>query len=353
MSSYPHPSSAGSTRRLYLGSQDRTPEQESHPADDCSQAIFLGESPAVLHLRSQVERIAPYFRTALVRGEPGSGKRLVAEALHRLGPGAGAPFVVCSAASLRDALSSEPGRAATLLESAEGGTLFLEEVAGLPHGAQAGLLRLLTSREPLRPSRSAAQSGRFGRMGLRGGAARVIASTARDLRTMATMGQLRSDLYARLSAIEILTPSLRDRGDDIALLGSWILARHSRSTGQLLRELSPAAVRSLRERAWPGNLRQLEQVLSRAAALAHTRVLEPEDLPNPAPAAAAPEAETAAQSARPDRLQEVIQQHVLEVLARCGGNKLRAAELLGISRSTLYRMLEAGAGAPPQMDGAA
>lgn len=349
MSSYcPNPFSAGSTRHRSFGTHARTREQEPFPAEDRSHAMFLGESAAIRHLRSQVERIAPYFRTALLRGEPGSGKRLVAEALHRLGPGADAPFVVCSAASAVEALGTEPARSAMLLESARGGTLFLEEVGSLPCTAQAELVRLLASREPVRPA--GLQRTGFGRSDSRGGEVRVIASTARDLRAMAAIGQFRSDLYARLSAIEIATPPLRQRREDLPSLAGWVLESISRQTAQPLCTLSAQALHSIEERSWSGNLRELEQVLTHAVSLAGAGMIEPDDLPHASATVAATCHESAVQSVRPDRLDDVIQQHVREVLARCGGNKLRAAELLGISRSTLYRMLEAGT---PQLDGAA
>jgi DNA-binding NtrC family response regulator len=282
-------------------------------------------------LRSQIQRVAPYFRTALVRGEPGTGKELAARALHMLSTSVEGPFVPCPIASLTEALTADEAqsaaasRATTLLESAQGGTLYLEEIGELPYPLQASMVRLLKAFDERR-----AETRRW--------ELRIVAATHRDLRTLSAIGQFRPDLYARLSVVEILVPPLRQRDEDIPVLAAKILRRIARKSGEHPKLLSPDALTRLQRHPWPGNLRELRRVLARAADRAQGTTIEPRHIttltePLSAPSAMPP-------MARIERLQEVIQQHVLSVLTRCAGNKLRAAELLGISRSTLYRMLD-------------
>ena len=316
--------------------------------DDGGDMILRGESVVIRRLRSQVQRIAPYFRTALIRGEPGSGKQLVARAIHAHGPCAGGPFVVSNATTLAEAIANDISSACapaatSLLESARGGTLYLDSVGELPYPLQTGFFRFIKGCEERRVSASTNRSdlprSDFYRADSRLPEMRIVAASHRDLRTLSAIGQFRQDLYARLSVVEIFVPSLRQRVEDIPFLAAWLLRRVADRTGQNHKTLAEASLIHLEARLWPNNLRGLERAVAHAAALAEGLVIEPRHLlalvePPGNPAAAVP-------AARLDRLQDVIQQHVLEVLTRCGGNKLRAAELLGISRSTLYRMLDA------------
>jgi DNA-binding NtrC family response regulator len=167
---------------------------------------------------------------------------------------------------------------------------------------------------------------------------RIIAATHRDLRTMSAIGQFHHELYARLSAVEVFVPPLRQRVEDIPILAAWLLRRLADRTGESAKTLAEETLAKLRGRLWPNNIRELERVVAQAAALAEGPIIEPRHLlvlvePANGPA-------VAPAMGRLDRLQDVIHRHVIEVLTRCAGNKLRAAELLGISRSTLYRMLE-------------
>jgi DNA-binding NtrC family response regulator len=168
-------------------------------------------------------------------------------------------------------------------------------------------------------------------------ATRILATSDRDLRTLAATGQFQQDLYARLSVVELQVPPLRQRVDDIPMLAELLLRRFANETGQSAKVLAELSVVQLRKRLWPNNLRELERVVAQAAALTQNGTIEPRHLltlgESPKPVVASP--------VRLERLHDVVQRHVLEVLTRCGGNKLRAAELLGISRSTLYRMLDA------------
>jgi DNA-binding NtrC family response regulator len=313
--------------------------------------VLLGESLAIRRLRSQVQRIAPYFRTALIRGETGSGKQLVARAIHALSPGPDGPFITANASALAESIAKgEPTRsasspsAASLLNSANGGTLYLDSVGELPFTLQAALFRFIRACEERRNVPQPAGRSEFRRTEPARIDTRILASTDRDLRVLAAIGQFRQDLYARLSAVEILVPPLRQRVEDIPVLAAWLLRRIADETGQAPKLLAKSTLVQLQERLWPNNLRELERVIAQAAALAEGAVVEPRHLlalVEPASAA----------SPRPpaihiERLHDVIQQHVLDVLTRCGGNKLRAAELLGISRSTLYRMLDASSVSP-------
>lgn len=312
-------------------------EQEFSPVDDLSHGILLGESPAVRRMRSQIERIAPYFRIALVRGERGTGKAQVARALHRLGPGAAAPFVSCSSVRLAEALrEGSAGALSALLSRTRGGTLHVQEIDELSHSAQSEMLELLRSPETFRRADT-----------------RIVATTERDLRTLAAVGRFRTDLYDRISVVEVVTPPLRERGEDLADLAAFLLARLARRTGCAPKPISEEGLRQLAVRSWPGNLGELERVLETGAQLSNGHCIEAWHLEQASEQSGTAAGPSTKVEVKADRLQDVIQQHVLEVLTRCNGNKLRAAELLGISRSTLYRMLDAGPGARSPLDGAA
>jgi len=309
--------------------------------------VLLGDSVAIRRLRSQIQRIAPYFRTALIRGETGSGKQLVARAIHDLSTGANGPFIVANASALAESIakgdlaraSSSPS-AAFLLASANGGTLYLDSVGELPFTLQAALFRFIRACEERRSVAPPASRNDFRRTEPERINTRILASTDRDLRVLASIGQFRQDLYARLSAVEILVPPLRQRIEDIPILAAWLLRRIAGETGQIPKLLAKSTLTQLQERLWPNNLRELERVVAQAAALAEGAIVEPRHLlALVEPANTNPASQPAIHI---ERLHDVIQQHVLAVLTRCGGNKLRAAELLGISRSTLYRMLDAG-----------
>jgi DNA-binding NtrC family response regulator len=312
-----------------------------HPRHD---SLLLGDSVAIRRLRSQIQRIAPHYRTALIRGEAGAGKQLVARAIHALSPGADRPFIVGNASALAASIAginrpddSRTVAVGSLLESAQGGTLYLEGIGELPSALQAALLLFIRTCEERRPT--PAQSST-----LRRPDTRILAASNRDLRTLAAIGQFRPDLYAHLSVVEIVVPPLRQRIEDLPILAAWLLRRLADRTGQQPRMLAESTLAQLQERPWPNNLRELNLVLAQAAALADGAFIEPRhllSLVEPAPAL------SNASAAKIERLHDVIRQHVLDVLTRCGGNKLRTAELLGISRSTLYRMLESTAPTDP------
>lgn len=259
-------------------------------ADD----VFTGSSPAVQRLRLQVARIAPHFRIALLTGEPGVGKQSIAHQMHRASPAAGRPFTV---------IPSHQFVHSTQLRGADG-TVYLPELESLPAASQGRLLRAIKalSRET-----------------------RVIVASQCDLKGLVAAGRMRHDLYNTVGTLEIRVAPLRDRIEDLQPIVHGMLQRLPATPA-----VTPDALVRLHQHHWPGNLEELWttcQNLDPAGSLS-TR-------PDPArlgPATAEAQALT--------RLEEVMHRHVMDVLQSCSGNKLRAAEALGISRSTLYRMLE-------------
>jgi DNA-binding NtrC family response regulator len=343
--------SADSSRHPFYESPQEDPAGAATAlAEESDDSILLGESLPIRRLRSQVQRIAPYFRTALIRGEIGAGKQLVARAIHAHGPCASGPFIVSNATALAEAVvKTSASPAAALLDSAHGGTLYLEAVCEIPFALQPGFFRFIRACEERRaaPFGNRPELPRSGfNTGSRLPETRILAATHRDLRTLSAIGQFRQDLYAGLSVVEIFVPPLRQRVEDLSVLAEWLLRRLAARTGHNTKWLAQSTLERLQAHPWPNNLRELEIVLGQAAALAEDVIIEPRHLlalveslaHTPAPAAPSLE-----------RLQDIIHLHVLAVLTRCAGNKLRAAELLGISRSTLYRMLEANAASPREL----
>ena len=265
-------------------------------------------------LRLQVRRIGPHFRTVMVSGEPGTGKELFARALHSLSQGASGPFVVCHAAALGD-VSAE-------LDKSHDGTLFLDGISEMPLEAQDRLLQTLKQYEsPLRKD------------------LRIIASAQVDLRILVSTGRFRQELHQRLATVDIALPPLRERPEDIAELARHFLGRSALLYATSVRKIADEAMERMQGYRWPGNVRELESVLRKGVLQCEGEVLQWRHLPLSAETGGM-EASTT-DTNKSARLQDVVEQHVVRVLQDCGGNKLRAAEVLGISRSTLYRMLDA------------
>ncbi len=286
-------------------------------------------------LRLQVRRIGPHFRSVLVSGEAGTGKEWVARALHAMGQAAGGPFVVCHAAAIEDApvefeASMGPQDTTTrLMKSAQRGTLFLDGVSEMPLETQGRLLRALRKRESAQIQQEATQ-----RTGLR-----IIAATEEDLRILVSTGRFRHDLYRRLATVDIALPPLRERMEDLPELARYFLRRFALLYRRSVREISDEAIERMTMYRWPGNLHELEEVLRKGVLQCKGRVVESQHLPAFAGVRGTGPSTTV--DSKSVRLQDVVEQHVLRVLKDCAGNKLRAAEVLGISRSTLYRMLDA------------
>jgi len=279
---------------------------------------LLGPSSAAAQLWLQIRRIAPYFQTALLRGEPGSGVEYAARTLHQLSPAAHQPFL-----TLADADAEDRFRDRT--RYANEGVIFLPELERLSPTAQAGLLYLLHRRG----SRSL----------------RVIAASSRSLRTLVAAEGFNPELASALGVIHIALPALRDRSADIARLANTAVQTSAHAHNLTAPCLSPCLLDAARAFPWPGNLAQLRaafdwlvEVHGNAPTL-YARDLE-SALATLAQAAAVQNSTASSLAPRLMRLDLVVQEHVRAVLCACQGNKLRAAEVLGISRSTLYRMLD-------------
>jgi DNA-binding NtrC family response regulator len=300
---------------------------------------LVGQAPAMVAIYKTIARMAALDTTVLVLGETGTGKELVARALHYAGARADHPFVVVDCTALPEALVESElfghergaftGAVAArrgLFETAAGGTCFLDEVGELSPPLQAKLLRVLQERVVRRVGGNEPVPVDV----------RVIAATNQDLRKRAEQGTFRDDLYYRLNVVTITVPPLRERLSDLPLLAQHFLATCARATGKLIGGFSPAAMARLEAHRWPGNVRELEHAVERAVAMASSTVILPEDLP--AEVGADPPATTAPPPGM--TLEALKQWYVNRVLQETGGNKARAADLLGIDRKTLYRILD-------------
>jgi len=287
-----------------------------------------------------VRRVAPTSATVLIRGESGTGKELIAKAIHHASDRARGPFVAINCGALpetlleselfghvRGAFTGASGTKKGLFEEADGGTLLLDEIGEMAPSLQVKLLRALQSGE-IRPVGST-QAITVD--------VRVVAATNRDLEQLIRQGGFREDLFYRLNVIPVTLPPLRERREDIPLLAEHFLGRAAQRLGRSLR-LGPAAVDRLLRYPWPGNVRELENAIERAAILARDQTIEPDDLPphvtggvilGPAPGLE-----------REHTLAEAERAHIIQTLERCGGNHSRAAEMLGIGRTTLWRKLK-------------
>ena len=313
---------------------------------------MIGRGAAMQDLFGMIRRLAPHVRTALVTGETGTGKELVARALHRIGPRRDRRFVTvnCSAVvetlfeselfgHVRGAFTGATDHKPGLFELADGGTLFLDEIGELPLSVQAKLLRVLELGEV----------HRVGSLEPRRVNVHVIAATNRDLRVEVAGGRFRSDLYYRLNIVELKLPTLRDRREDIPYLTAAFVRDTSERLQKTLLGLTPGAERLLTAAPWEGNVRELRNVIERACILADSEFITERELmlsmPSAAPitvsgsnghshpAVAMPTGET-------DLLVNVEREHIQRALARANGNKKAAAKMLGLSRRALYRRLE-------------
>ncbi|MEZ6185363.1 MAG: sigma-54 dependent transcriptional regulator [Planctomycetota bacterium] len=302
---------------------------------------LLGESREVRALCDLIARSARADTTVLVLGETGSGKELVARALHRRSPRARGPFVAINCAAVPAALleselfghtkgaftgaeRDRPG----LLQQAQGGTLFLDEVGDMPLELQAKLLRVLQERR----ARAVGSDAEFAVD------CRVVAATHRDLEEEVEAGRFRQDLLYRINVIELRVPPLRDRGNDVLLLAQRFVEAHAARMQREVSGISAAAAAKLLAYDWPGNVRELENCMERAVALTQGREVVVDDLPPRVRGAAPGPAAGAAVELIP--LEQVERRHVLAVLNAVEGNKARAASILRIGRKTLYRKLE-------------
>jgi len=313
---------------------------------------IIGASRAMTELFDLVARAARSNSTVLITGESGTGKELVARAVHEASARRGAFVPVNCAAIPADLIEAElfghTGQAFTgarqaragLFEAADGGTIFLDEVGELPIMVQPKLLRVL-------------QEGAVRRVGAdyeREINVRAVAATNRDLEKDVREGRFREDLYWRLNVIHLSVPPLRERPFDIPLLVEHFIAKAAQSSGIGPLDVSPEALAILTAYSWPGNVRELENAVERAVAFARGARIIPEDLPERVRTSGGAATIIARSSANRLTLQELEREYIIETLRQTGGNKTRAAELLGLDRSTLYRKLDEYRAADPALE---
>jgi DNA-binding NtrC family response regulator len=343
-------------RRLQLvlerGLKARTTEDELnrvHTRLDKKFALgeVIGSSPALLASVEFVRQVAPSGATILLTGETGTGKELFAQMIHQNSRRAKGPFIPVHCAAIpanlleselfgheKGAFTGAHERRAGRFESADGGTLFLDEIGEIDPATQVKLLRFLESRtiERLGSHKPLALD------------LRLVCATNRDLEAMVSEGKFREDLYYRLAVVPLRLPSLRERQDDIPLLLNHYLRRFAKENNLELPRLTPAAMAVLSHHPWPGNIRELRNAAENLVVLHAGREVAPADLdaryrtPSPTPPRTPTEG---AESASPSSLDRAAnEKHLLkEALARAGGNRTQAAELMGISRRTLHRKL--------------
>jgi len=299
---------------------------------------MIGRSPLMMELFTKIRRIAPHFRTVLVTGPTGVGKELVSKALHQLSPVAKGPYVPFNCSSISDTLAESElfGHVkgaftgadkdkAGLFEHANGGTVLLDEVGELPLAIQAKLLRVLQNQE-------------FQRVGSptpRKVDVRVVAATNRHLPEMVKRGAFREDLYFRLCPVELKVPSLAERPEDLLMLERHFLKVFAAQYNKPLTGLTRRAQTLLARYSWPGNVRELESVIGHAGMMVESDVIDIRDLPDRLRQQAASEPEKDSILS----MEQMQSLHAKRVLEHTEGNKARAAEILGISRTHLYELL--------------
>ena len=299
---------------------------------------LIGQSPAMVEVYKLVARVAGLDTTVLIQGETGTGKELVARAIHQASPRADGPFVVVDCSALaetlfeselfgheRGAFTGALAARRGLFETAAGGTCLLDEIGELSPALQAKLLRALQEQTIRRVGGNEQIAVNV----------RMIAATNRDLRKRVDEGAFREDLYYRLNVVSIAVPPLRERGGDLHLLAQHFVDQYARAAKKAIRGLARETLDLLSAHHWPGNVRELENTIARAVALSSSELLMPDGMSLPPRADPGPLALPAPQM----RLDEVRRWYVGKVLEEMGGNKVHAAERLGIDRGTLHRML--------------
>lgn len=302
---------------------------------------IVGKSPVMLEVFDFARKVAPHYTNVLLVGSTGTGKELVARAIHQLSPVNQQKLAVCNCSAMVDTLlesqlfghmrgsftgatDTRPG----LFEYANGGTVFLDEVGEMSLAMQAKLLRVIQNRE----------IQRVGSPEVRQINVRLIAATNRDLRAEVLAGRFREDLFYRLSSIQIRIPSLSERLEDIPLLVQFLLQKYNSAYGKQIGGLTRRAQTVLLQHPWPGNVRELENAVSSACITATGGFIDlgdlPEHLQHPGPPSMRDD------EWKPLSLDDVRKIHIQRVLEMCQGNRLRAAHILGIGRTSLYRYLK-------------
>jgi DNA-binding NtrC family response regulator len=302
---------------------------------------IVSRSPAMVDVFEMARKIAPHYINVLLVGPTGSGKELVAHAIHQMSPVANQRFAICNCSAIvdtllesqlfghvRGAFTGATETRAGLFEYANGGTVFLDEVGETSLAMQSKLLRVIQNRE----------IQRVGSPEVRRVDVRLIAATNRDLRAEVAAGRFREDLFYRLNTIQIRIPSLTQRLEDIPTLITFFIKKYNAAYGKQIQGLTRRAQIILLQHSWPGNVRELENVISSASLVAVNDFIDVHDLPEhfqkPLHAVGFEK------SWRPLPLDEVRNEHIDRVLELCAGNRVRAAQMLGIGRTSLYRYLK-------------
>lgn len=302
---------------------------------------LVGQSPAMRKLYDQIEHIAPTGGSVLITGESGTGKELVAKALHELSDRADKPFQAVNCAGIpADLMESEFfGHAAGaftgaqnkrqgLLKQADGGTLLLDEIGEMPMALQAKLLRVLQE-----GTIRAVGSDKEEQVNVR-----ILAATHQDLERLVEEGKFRQDLFYRLETFSLRVPPLRERGEDIERLANFFLQQQQKSSDKTVRGISAEALDLLYRYPFPGNVRELQNAIERAFAFSSDDTLSVDDFPQRI-VEKSDTSQLAATSAWPT-LDEYQSQYIRKVLEHTDGNKSQAAQILGVTRRTLYRWLD-------------
>ncbi|NWF94479.1 MAG: sigma-54-dependent Fis family transcriptional regulator [Syntrophaceae bacterium] len=303
---------------------------------------LIGKSPSMQKVYDLIERISDTSSNVLITGESGTGKELVAKAIHYNGIRKEAPFIAVNCAAIPETLleselfgykkgaftDAKTDKKGLIFEAHEG-TLFLDEITEMPLTLQAKLLRVIEGKEvrPLGDTHSYPVD------------VRVISASNRDVRSLIQQGRFREDLYYRLKVIDIELPPLRERREDIPLLGRHFIDRFNRELRKNISGISEEALRCLLNYSWPGNVRELENVIQRAITLSQHGVILPEDLP--VFVVQEGEEDLVERALREKyTIEQLERDYIRRVLTEVGGNKSRAAEILGLDRKTLYRKLQ-------------
>jgi transcriptional regulator with GAF, ATPase, and Fis domain len=325
-------------RQVSLTAENRSLREQLHVESE-----LIGESPAMKDIEKQIARVAGTNATCLIRGESGSGKELVARAIHYSSQRKDGPIVCLNCAALTETLleselfGHEKGsftgateKKIGKFEAANHGTIFLDEIGEMNVGTQAKLLRILEGHPFERVG---------GSVPIRVDV-RVVAATNQPLEQAIAEGRFRRDLFFRLNVVEIRVPPLRERKSDVPILAEHFLRRFVRETGRKIRGFTPAALYKMEDYNWPGNVRELRNVVERAVALGNGPLLDANDiwLSSLEISGAATSADEAAY--RPVSLEEVEKEHILKTLHHTDWNKSQAASILNIERSTLDRKIK-------------